>query len=119
MKATKNVMIMALLLISQMVFAKSVVVEFKVEGQCGDCKERIEKALDLQGISFATWNQETKMLTVRFNDKKFTEDEIHKIVSDLGYSTDKIAANKTSEENLPKCCQPKGDGGKHSCGGKH
>ncbi|MBO6517976.1 MAG: ATPase [Bacteroidia bacterium] len=86
--------------------AKSVVTEFKVKGQCGDCKERIEKALDVQGISFAIWDKETKMLTVRYNNKRFSEDDIHKMISDIGYATSKMAANKEAESKLPKCCQP-------------
>jgi copper chaperone CopZ len=86
--------------------AKSVVTEFKVKGQCGECKERIENALDLQGISFAIWDADTKILTIRYNDKRFTEDDIHKIISDLGYATSKVAANKEAESKLPGCCQP-------------
>ena len=113
MKTSKYIIITLLVAISQMAVAKSVVKEFKVEGQCGDCKERIEKALDLQGISFATWDVDSKMLTVRFNDKRYTEDQIHKIISDLGYATEKVAANKTAENKLPKCCRP---GGNAFCG---
>ncbi len=103
----KQIITIALIAFSQLVMAKSVVTEIKVEGQCGDCKERIEKALDVQGISFATWDVETKMLTIRYNDKKYSEDEIHKMISELGYSTDKLAANTDSQSKLPGCCQPK------------
>lgn len=104
----KKSILAALLLISVVAFGKSVVTEIKVEGQCGECKDRIEKALDKPGISFATWDVKTKMLTVRYNDKKFAEDDIHKIISELGYTTNKMEANKTAEKKLPGCCQPKG-----------
>ncbi len=97
------------------VSAKSVVTEFKVKGQCHDCKDRIEHALDLQGISFAIWDVDTKVLTVRYNDKRFTEDDIHKIISDLGYATSKLAANKEAEAKLPGCCQ---SGSGKACEGK-
>ena len=101
-------MLVVLLAASQFVIAKSVVTEFKVKGQCGDCKSRIEKALDLPGISFATWDVDSKVLTIRYNDKRYSEDEIHKIISDLGYATSKLEANKEAENALPKCCRPGG-----------
>lgn len=108
MKTTKYIIVGLFLAITQFAVAKSVVKEFKVEGQCGDCKERIEKALDKPGISFATWDVDSKILTIRFNDSKFTEDQIHTIISDLGYSTSKVKANKEAENKLPKCCRPGG-----------
>lgn len=103
----KLVIITMALMLSVAASAKSVVTEFKVKGQCGDCKERIENALDIQGISFAIWDKDTKVLTIRYNDKRFSEDDIHKIISDLGYSTDKMEANAEAEQKLPGCCQPK------------
>jgi copper chaperone CopZ len=115
MKTTKYIMFTLLIAVTQLATAKSVVKEFKVKGQCGECKDRIEEALDLPGISFATWNVDSKMLTIRFNDKKFTEDQIHKIISDLGYATEKLAAEDEAESGLPKCCQP---GGNKHCGSK-
>ena len=104
----KKIIIITLLLSNVIAFGKSVVKEIIVEGQCGECKERIEKALDKPGISFATWDVKTKVLTVRYNDKKFAEDDIHKIISELGYATNKLEANIVSEKKLPGCCQPKG-----------
>ncbi len=108
MKTTKYVMLTLLLAVSQLGLAKSVVTEFKVEGQCGDCKSRIEKALDLPGISFATWDVDSKMITIRYNDKRFSETDIHSIISELGYATEKQEANQTAEDALPKCCRPGG-----------
>lgn len=103
----KLMIFIGLVAMAASVQAKSVVKEFKVYGQCGDCKNRIEKTLDLPGISFATWDVESKVLTVRYNDKKYSEDEIHNLIGSLGYATDKVKADKTAESNLPGCCQPK------------
>lgn len=89
------------------VFAKSITKTIQVKGNCGMCKEKIETALDIPGITFAEWNKETKMLTVRYNDKKISEDDIHKTISNLGYATDKMAANNVNQSKLDKCCQPK------------
>lgn len=89
------------------VTAKNITKTILVKGECGECKENIEAALDLPGVSFAEWNEETKMLTVRFNDKKISENDIHSTISNLGYATDRLEANKTSQSKLSKCCQPK------------
>ncbi|MBI1305604.1 MAG: ATPase [Bacteroidetes bacterium] len=92
----------------QIAYAKKVTTEFKVYGQCGECKEKIEKALDVPGITFAEWNVETKMLKVQYNDDKYTVDQIHDIMHKLGYATDKGSAESSAEKKLPKCCQPGG-----------
>lgn len=88
------------------VMAKNVTTTFMVKGQCGECKENIEKALDIPGVSFAEWNEESKMLTVRYNDKKISEDEIHNLISNTGYATNKLAANMEAQSKLSACCQP-------------
>ena len=51
---------------------------------CGMCEERIENALDLKGISFASWNQETKICNVTYDMKKVSEKEIHQLLSKIG-----------------------------------
>lgn len=107
MKTLKLTTLFSLMLFSIVAIAKNITTEIKVEGQCGDCKERIETALDVKGISFAEWDVETKMLSIRYNDRKITEDEIHTIISELGYSTDKKEAKMDAQKNLPMCCQPK------------
>ena len=100
--------LLALLLVSTVsVFAKTITQKITVKGECDMCKDRIEKALDIPGISFAEWDVESKVLTIRYNDKKITEDQIHQTISNIGYATDKVAANQTAQKSLDKCCQPK------------
>lgn len=80
-------------------------IKFTIYGNCNMCKENIEDALDAKGIVFAEWDKETKIATVVYKTSKITEDEIHKLVSDAGYSTDKVKANKEAYDGLDKCCQ--------------
>jgi mercuric ion binding protein len=108
----KQLFLAVLLVATLGVFAKTVTKQILVKGECGMCKEKIEKALDMPGVTFAEWNEETKMLTVRYNDKKVREDKIHQAMSNLGYATDKMEANTSSQNKLDKCCQPK----KAACG---
>ena len=115
MRTFRNIGTLALLLITMIATAKVITTSFTVKGQCGECKENIEKALDVKGISFAEWDVKTKVLTVRYNDSKITEDEIHTIISKLGYSTDKMEADKEAESKLSKCCQPPAKAKAKSC----
>ena len=103
----KHTILFSLLLISTILFAKNITTQFEVTGNCEMCKEKIEETLDVRGISYANWNTETKMLTVRFNDKKVSLYDIHKMISNVGYSTEKIPADSKSQAQLKKGCQPK------------
>lgn len=88
-------------------FAKNITKTITVKGECDKCKDKIETALDIPGISFAEWNKETRILTVRYNDNKVSENDIHTTISNLGYATGKMAANKESQQKLADCCKPK------------
>lgn len=85
--------------------SKKVTTTFKVYGQCGECKERIENGLQIKGISFAEWNVETKELTITYNPSKITLEEIHKTINKIGYDTDESKATDEQNNKLPKCCQ--------------
>lgn len=107
MRILKRTLTLTLILASLTVLAKNITTKFKVEGQCGECKENIEQALDIPGISYAEWNVESKMLTIRYNDKKIALDEIHDIISNIGYATSEQKANLEAQKKLSACCQPK------------
>jgi len=103
----KHPILFTLLFISTVLFAKNITSRIEVKANCKICKEKIEKTLDIPGISHADWNKETKILTVRYNDKKVSLDDIHSMISKIGYSTNKVNANTMSQAQLMKCCQPK------------
>ncbi len=103
----KNIIIIALFLFTNSLFAKNVTTTFKIDGNCQLCKDRIEKSLDISGVTFAEWDPETKLITVRFNDNKITLEEIHAAVGNVGHATEKVSANPDKQAKLPACCQPK------------
>jgi mercuric ion binding protein len=103
----KNIFLAILMVGTLGVFAKTITQTILVKGECGKCKDKIEAALDIPGISFAEWNKETKMLTVRYNDKKVSENDIHTTISNLCYATAKMEANKEKQAKLANCCKPK------------
>jgi copper chaperone CopZ len=79
--------------------------KFKVYGNCGMCKTRIEKALTVKGVRYAVWDQETKILTVKFNPEVITLQELHQRCADVGHDTELMKAKDEVYQNLHGCCQ--------------
>jgi Cu(I)/Ag(I) efflux system membrane fusion protein len=79
--------------------------EFRVEGLCEMCKERIETtAKSVHGVVAAEWNMESKMLHISF-DKSHTEiDDVKKSIADAGHDNDKYRAPDSTYNSLPECC---------------
>lgn len=81
---------------------------FKVEGVCNMCKNRIESAaLRTKGVKTAEWNKKTEDLKVVYNNKKTTEEEIHKAVANRGHETALVPADSSAYLKLPDCCRYK------------
>lgn len=78
---------------------------FEVSGNCEMCKETIEETLDVKGVSFAEWDEGSGKILVVFNNAKISEMEIHHLLANAGYETDKVKANPKAYANLPKCCK--------------
>ena len=77
---------------------------FKVQGKCGMCKKRIEKAAKLEGVTSAIWNVETKIMTVTYDVAKISNDELQKKIAAVGHDTDKHTAEDSVYSKLPGCC---------------
>lgn len=85
---------------------KTQTVVIQTSAECGDCEVRLEGKLNFtKGVQFAELDVPSKKLTVKFNTKKITLDEIKKIVSDLGYQADEVVADPKAYEALPACCK--------------
>ena len=78
---------------------------FKVWGNCDMCKETIEGSLKADGIAKADWNTETKMITVAYDDKKISLDQIQKNIASVGYDNEKYKGDEKAYAELPGCCQ--------------
>ena len=77
---------------------------FKVYGTCEQCKDRIEKTLQHNGINKAVWNIETGMLTVSYDSTKFNKQKIEKKLADVGHDTEDFQAKDNVYNSLPECC---------------
>jgi len=78
--------------------------EFKVFGNCGQCKTRIEKVLKIKEVKSAKWNKQTKMLSVAYLSPAITVDSLQQRVASVGHDTEKFRAPDTVYSKLPGCC---------------
>lgn len=79
--------------------------EIKVWGNCGMCKSTIEKAAKSGGASFALWNEETKVLKVKYASSKTDANKIQQKIADAGYDTKDLTAKDEAYNNLHECCK--------------
>ena len=76
-----------------------------VAGACDMCKERIEKAaMERKGVKKASWDVDSKMLTVTFNPKIITVEKILCRVADRGHDNNFEKAKDAVYKELPECC---------------
>jgi copper chaperone CopZ len=84
---------------------KTETAEFKVYGNCGMCKSRIEKSLKVDGVESAKWDKDTKMTNVVFDSDKITVDQLHQLVAEVGHDTEMIKAEDETYNKLHSCCK--------------
>jgi periplasmic mercuric ion binding protein len=104
MKEKRLMLLAAFMVIASFVFAQSKTDTVMVYGNCGMCKNRIQKALKIEGISSADWNADTKLLVVTYDSQKISNDEIQKKIIAVGHDTEKYAADASVYKTLPGCC---------------
>src|SRR6185312_15269616 len=54
---------------------------FKVWGNCETCKDNIETAARIKGVTFCDWNTESKVCTVTFDSRELNVDSIQKVIA--------------------------------------
>jgi hypothetical protein len=84
--------------------AKVVETTFKVFGNCGQCKTRIENALKIKEVKSATWDKGTKMLTVAYLSPSIALDSLQKRIAAVGHDNGKFIAPDSVYDALPGCC---------------
>ncbi len=121
MKAIKMLMMAALTILAVSVFAQNKTESFKVYGNCGMCKKRIEKAAKTDGVSSAEWNKDTKMITVTYDSNSISNEQIQKNIAAAGHDTEKMKAEDKVYEKLPGCClyERKKEGNNQPANHKH
>jgi copper chaperone CopZ len=77
-----------------------------VAGKCGMCEARILKATSgVVGITEASWNKDTQLLDVRFDEKQTSLDAIQKVIAEAGHDTKPYKTSEAAYADLPGCCK--------------
>jgi copper chaperone CopZ len=104
---TKVLSLVALFMLGTVsVFAGNKTEKIEIKGNCGMCEKRIEKAaMNVDGVSKADWNKETKQLEITFDDAKASLDKVEIAIAKVGHDTPHHKATAEVYNNLPDCCK--------------
>jgi hypothetical protein len=78
---------------------------FKVSGNCGMCKSKIEKAAKSAGASYAIWDVDTKILTLKYDNSSTNTARIQKEIAKVGYDNPGFKASEEAYGKLHTCCK--------------
>lgn len=76
-----------------------------VSGNCGMCKDNIEKAAKKAGATEANWNVDTKTLTLKYNSASSNTAKIQESIAAAGYDTRDVKAADAAYDKLHTCCK--------------
>ena len=91
--------------IASVAVAQTKTEKIAVSGECGMCKTKIEKAAKDAGASFAAWDVDAKLLTVKYQSTSTNTAKIEKAVAAVGYDTKNVKATDESYNKLHSCCK--------------
>jgi periplasmic mercuric ion binding protein len=78
---------------------------FQVSGNCGMCETKIEKAAKAAGASYADWNKDTKIITVKYSSTSSNLAKIQKSIADAGYDNVGVKTTTEAYDKLHDCCK--------------
>jgi len=78
----------------------------EVNGNCEQCKKRIEKAAySVDGVKSANWNIESHKLNLIVNEEKTSLAAVKKAVANVGHDTEEAKSSDETYAKLHSCCQ--------------
>jgi mercuric ion binding protein len=78
----------------------------EVNGNCEQCKKRIEKAaFGVPGVKTANWDISSHQLTVILNEEKSSPADLNKAIAKVGHDTREVKAEQADYDNLHSCCK--------------
>ena len=105
MKTLKLYFFSLFLSIASVSFAQTTTETFKVSGECGMCKKKIETAAKEAGATYALWNTDTKLMTVKYKSTSTNKAKIEQAIAGVGYDTPTVKATDEAYQKLHECCQ--------------
>ncbi|MBL0183575.1 MAG: TonB-dependent receptor [Chitinophagaceae bacterium] len=79
-------------------------IAFRVFGACEQCKDRIENAVKIRGVKKATWDVDSKQLSLLYNPSVVSLEKIQNRVVAVGHDIDNKKAKDVAYNALPQCC---------------
>ncbi|MES2133510.1 MAG: heavy-metal-associated domain-containing protein [Bacteroidota bacterium] len=76
-----------------------------VKGNCDECKERIENAADIKGVKNSVWDETKQAISITYDTKKVSLDQIEKAIAKSGHETTHEKADIKAYNGLPSCCK--------------
>lgn len=78
----------------------------EVNGNCEQCKKRIEKAAyGVPGVKTASWDISSHQLSVILNEEKTSPSDLNKAIAKAGHDTKEVKATTADYDNLHSCCK--------------
>jgi hypothetical protein len=105
MKTLKTFFFFLFITIASVSFAQSKSENFKVAGECGMCKKKIEAAAKEAGATYAVWNTDSKMISVTYNSSSTNKAKIEQAIAGVGYDTPSAKATEQAYNKLHECCK--------------
>jgi len=115
----KNLILLLFIIATTLLSAQSkkITIELEVSGNCGNCKKRIQKAVDLKSVGHANWNSDTKKMIITYRADKIELETIKEAILAIGHDVEGKVASDEIYQALPACCQYRGTAKK--CEGDH
>lgn len=107
----KNIFLVVIALVSFSALAqdkknKNAKYDVEVNGNCEQCKKRIEKAaFAVPGVKSAQWHLDDHVLHLIINEEKTSLTEVKKAIAKAGHDTDEVKATDEDYEKLHHCCK--------------
>lgn len=111
MKTTSKITILAILVMATLLNIQSIRKTEKIHksvvvgGACGMCKERIEKAVDLEGVTKFKFSLKTNLLGITYLPSKITWEKIEKSLLAAGHDVGDKKASDSAYYSLDECCR--------------
>jgi mercuric ion binding protein len=108
---SKNIFLVMIALVSFTVSAqgkknKNAKYDIEVNGNCEQCKKRIEKAAySVSGVKSAVWHIDDHQLHLIINEEKTSLVDVKTAIAKVGHDTDDVKATNEAYENLHHCCK--------------
>lgn len=90
----------------QVVSRKLETAEFMVYGNCGMCKDRIERAArSIKGVVVAQWDEDAQNLKIKYQPGMVQLQDVHQTIANVGHDTDKVKTTDQLYKDLHHCCK--------------